>query len=402
MATAVEIFGARAHSGLSIAVIGPDIERWDMLVEALRQTTAKTPQHFPGYLDNEEATRALLDSGFDAVLVDLDSNPDRALSTIGRICAMSPVPVMIYSERKDPELMLHCMRTGVREFLALPFDARIVRGALGRAVARNSPVPPRKKINCEMFVFFGSKGGAGVTTVACNFAVALAQDRSKRTLLIDLNIPLGDAALALGIDSKLSTVDALRNVDQLNPDALARFLTRHDSGLWVLAAPGCFPHVNFESQSIDRLLSVARLDFDYVVADAGSQLDLTEVPLFEQAAKMFMVTEVGIPELRNSNRLIIACPQQWSSKLEIVLNRYSRRTLGIGEAAIKKALTMRPRWRIPSDYNALRRSRIKSSALVLEDSPISEVIRKMAAASGGAMTLTAKKKRAGLFRWRRI
>ncbi len=400
MATETKTVDEDVQTGLSIAVIGPDLERWSMLVEALRDTRAQKLQRFACYLDDEEDARALHDSGFDAVFVDLDSNPDLALSMIERLCAMGPLPVIIYAETKDPELLVHCMRTGVREFLAVPFDARTVTAALTQAVARHVPIPPRKKINCEMFVFFGSKGGAGVTTIACNFAVSMAQNRSKRTLLIDLDLPLGDAALVLGMNAKLSTVDALRNADQLSPDSLARFLSRHESGLWVLGAPGSFPQVKFEGQSIDQLLSVARLDFDYVVVDAGSQLDLTEVALFERAAKLFMVTEVGIPELRNSNRLITACPSQWLSKLEIVLNRYSTRTLGIGEAAIEKALTKRPRWRIPSDYHAVQRSHRNSSALVLEESPISEVICKMATASAGAIGVaeTPKNKLADLFR----
>ena len=45
----------------------------------------------------------------------------------------------------------------------------------------------------------GAKGGAGATMLACNFAVALAQESGKKTLLIDLDLPLGDAALNLGI-----------------------------------------------------------------------------------------------------------------------------------------------------------------------------------------------------------
>jgi MinD-like ATPase involved in chromosome partitioning or flagellar assembly len=56
----------------------------------------------------------------------------------------------------------------------------------------------------------GAKGGAGVTTVACNFAVALAQEPGQKTLLIDLDLPFGDAALNLGVISEFSTIDALQ------------------------------------------------------------------------------------------------------------------------------------------------------------------------------------------------
>ena len=45
-----------------------------------------------------------------------------------------------------------------------------------------------------MLIFVGAKGGSGVTTIASNFAVALAQEPDKSAVLIDLNLPFGDAA----------------------------------------------------------------------------------------------------------------------------------------------------------------------------------------------------------------
>jgi Flp pilus assembly CpaE family ATPase len=48
-----------------------------------------------------------------------------------------------------------------------------------------------------------------VTTISSNFAVALAQVSGQRTLLIDLGLPLGDAALNLGMIPQYSTTNAL-------------------------------------------------------------------------------------------------------------------------------------------------------------------------------------------------
>ena len=53
----------------------------------------------------------------------------------------------------------------------------------------------------KVLVFLGGKGGSGVTTVACNFAVSLVQECAQSAVLIDLDLPLGDAALNLGIST---------------------------------------------------------------------------------------------------------------------------------------------------------------------------------------------------------
>ena len=98
--------------------------------------------------------------------------------------------------------------------------------------------PEAKKVVGKSFVFIGAKGGSGGTTAACNFAVSMAKDSKKETLLIDLDLPLGDASLVLGVAGEFSTVDALSDPDRLDSTFLRKLLAQHSSGLYVLGAPG--------------------------------------------------------------------------------------------------------------------------------------------------------------------
>ena len=90
----------------------------------------------------------------------------------------------------------------------------------------------------------------------------------------------------------------------------------------MLAAPGKFPQYHATNEAIDKLLAVARQEFDNVVVDVGSRLDLTGTALFKDAFTIYLVTQAGIPELRNSNRLISQFFTAGGPKLEIVINRY--------------------------------------------------------------------------------
>jgi len=90
-----------------------------------------------------------------------------------------------------------------------------------------------------------------------------------------------------------------------------------------------------------------------------------------------MVTQVGISELRNSNRLITKLSGEGCPKLEIVVNRYDPRSPEIDEAQVAKALTRKAEWKVPNNYKAVRRMQNTAVSLMEEDSPISQAIREM-------------------------
>jgi pilus assembly protein CpaE len=273
----------------------------------------------------------------------------------------------------------------------MPFASGVVAEALVRASARRSVVRPARKTAGKLLVFLGAKGGSGTTTLACNFAVALAQESGQSTLLIDLDLPLGDAALNLGIIAEYSTINALQNSGRLDSSFLATLLIKHSSGVSVLAAPGKFPQYQATNEQIDKLMAVARMEFDNVVVDVGSRLDLTGTALFREASAIYLITQVGIPELRNSNRLISSFFTTGGPKLEIVINRWAPKTLGVAEEHITKALTRPAQWKVPDDYATVRRMQNTATPLALEDSPISRMIRTMARAVTG-QTEPEKKK----------
>jgi len=165
----------------------------------------------------------------------------------------------------------------------------------------------------------------------------------------------------------------------------------------VLAAPGHFPQVISSNEAIDKLIMVARQDFGNVVVDMGARQDLTGTALFKDAHIIYLVTQAGIPELRNSNRVISQFFSNGGPKLEIVINRYEPRSLGVPDEHITKALTRPARWKIPNDYASVRRMQNTATPLVLTNSPISRLIRQMARAACG-LPVVPEKKSGFLFR----
>jgi pilus assembly protein CpaE len=381
---------------LSVALIGPQEQRRKAVAGALAGSQASVTSEFTVYPKFDDVPR-LLDPGFDVIIVELDTDPEQALDLVEHICGTSSATVMVYSASTDSELLVRCMRAGAREFLTQPIAPNTIAEALVRASVRRPAAKPTKKVGGKLLVFLGAKGGSGVTTIAANFAIALAQESGKNTALVDLDLPFGDAALDLGISAEFSTANALQNFERLDSNFLTKLLIKHSSGLSVLAAPDRYTPLRATDEAVEKLLSVARQDFDYVVVDAGSNLGSACKMLLETASVAYLVCQVSISELRNSNRLISEFFPSGGRKLEVVLNRFTPRTLSIDEENITKALTRPVDWKIPNDYPAVRRAQDTATPLAQADSPISRVIRQMARTACNLSPTSDKKKRFGLF-----
>lgn len=388
---------SEATGALSIALIDPDDPRRQEVASSLAEfpeTTIHEYASFPADLDNPSL---MLERHYDIVLVGLDCDAEYAFDLVESLCDDNTTTVMVYTEQNCLEMAIRFMRAGAREYLTLPLLPAELADALDRVLTRRTVSPHGRRVSKKQFVFMGAKGGCGVTTIASNFAVALAQESGQKTLLIDFGLPLGDAALNLGMPVEYSTANAFQDSIRMDGKFLRSLLARHSSGLAVLPAPGEFSPLLATNETIDKLLSVARQCFDYVVVNIGSRIDLRDTALFEESTSLYLITQVGVSELRNANRLITQYFSLRGRRLQIVLNRYTPHALIFDEQQITKALTRPPQWKIPDDYATARRIRNTGTPIALEDSPISKVIRQMARSACGMTAKPEKKKSFSFF-----
>jgi pilus assembly protein CpaE len=90
-------------------------------------------------------------------------------------------------------------------------------------------------------------------------AVWLRRATKKPTLLLDLDLDLGSAALLLGIQPRYTLVDVVRNFHRMEDDLLASYVERHDSGLHLLAPPSRLDlSHNFTREQIESLVAYLR------------------------------------------------------------------------------------------------------------------------------------------------
>jgi pilus assembly protein CpaE len=387
---------ALGANALTVALIGPQQQARTNIAKSIPGAQAGVVREFSSYPELDDLPK-ILKSDYDVIIVELDTNAEYALDLVEHICGNSSATVMVYSALKDSELLVRCMRAGAREFLNQPVAPATLAEAMVRASVRRSSHRPAKRTEGQLLVFLGAKGGSGVSTLASNFAVALAGDSHQNAALLDLNFPLGNTAIDLGLSAPLSAADALKNLDRLDANFLSTVMIKHSSGLSVLAAPDHYTPLDVRDEAIEKLVSVVRQSFDYVVVDAGAGMTQVGRVLLNSATTVYLVLQVNLPELRNANRLISAFFRSETPQLEIVLNRFNQRAMEIDEESITKALTTAAKWKIPSDYVAMRKAQNTASPVALNGSPISQVLLKMARSASGQADAADKKKRFSIF-----
>jgi pilus assembly protein CpaE len=367
------------HPKISIVLIAPRSDRRLVLANAISTTQARVVREFNEY-PSGEALSKLIDSDCDVIWVDLDSGVAPAIELIAGICSRNMiVTVMACSNGHYADVVIQSMRAGAREFLTEPFASGALDEAFRRASARRQTVSLEQKAG-KLMVFQGAKGGVGVTTLAINFAVAVAKEDTGNVVLVDLHSQLGEIALGLGLEPRFSIADALENSTRLDWDFLSTVLTKHETGLMVLSSSDAYGIHRSLERGTEKLLRILQKEFAYVVVDGGSCSGSIPEALFEMADSVYVVSEVSLPALRNARRLISHFEAKGKS-LEVVLNRFNSRKVEIDEENAAKALSRAVDWKIPNDYLAVRGAQNLGLPLVMKDTPISRALSQMARAA---------------------
>jgi pilus assembly protein CpaE len=379
--------GSDASEGpfLTVAILDSDAQRRNAAAEALAGNKSLQITEIPSFPGKVGELAQLLPQTYNVVLFNVDCDRALAFELAENLSANPRSYVMAYSSKSDTKMAVHVMRAGAREFFTTPVDPAEIAAAMQRAAEHYVATTPESKSVSRLFVFLGTKGGCGVTTLAANFALALAQESEGNTLLIDFGLPLGDAAINLGIKTEYSVANALQDPDRLDAKLLSTLVVKHNTGLSVLASPSDFTDNTTPLESIDKLVSVAREAYEFVVVDVGSRIDLLNTSLFDKSAIVYLITQVGISEMLNANRMVSKFFFTRDETLQIVLNRYKPSDLLFDEKKITEALTRPAQWKIPDDYAAARRTRETSSPMVLVDSAIARAIREMAKSAAGLL-----------------
>lgn len=130
-----------ASKGMSVALIGPNDAHRRVVAHALSSAQGRKVHEFNDYPADLTDLARMMETKFDFVLVDVDTDESYALEIIAKLADFGP-SVMAYSARSDQELLASCMRAGAVDFLPLPSE----NGAPAEAAPQPPTAPPVQQI----------------------------------------------------------------------------------------------------------------------------------------------------------------------------------------------------------------------------------------------------------------
>ena len=278
-------------------------------------------------------------------LVILDMRDHAALPpTVGMLRRQHPsTGVVIVAASLEPALMLEAMRAGVTEFLTAPVTAPDLTAAVHRVTTSIAPTTTG-----EVFAFLGAKGGVGTTTVATNVATALSQLASGSTILIDLHLAYGDAAVYLGTEPRFSVIDALENVHRLDKAFLSGLVGHAKAGLSLLASSDRASATPVDSTSVRTLIEAAARHYRYVILDVPRSDVMIDA--LEPSTRIVIVANQELAAVRAATRLSAAIRQRYGKeRLAVVVSRYDIQA-EIGQSDVERVLGTPVAHTFPSNY----------------------------------------------------
>lgn len=366
---------ANGAEGLACAVISSDQEFRRQLAAMLRESDGSSValevvEPFTGITDTH--LQRLRRAKPDVVFVDLQSDPHVGVKFVQFLLDSELTRSVVGSGSADsPELLLEIMQAGVQDFMPKPLDRQKVHGVMQR-LRRKSGLAAANGRSTELgriLSVFSPKGGTGSTTLAVNLAVAIHQISRKRTLLVDLDLELGETSLLLGVEPRFSSVDLVHNYHRVDEGLLASYIERDESGLDLLSAP--YDPGDFQSIGADRvgqILGFLREQYDYVIVDAPKALNPVVMSALEASEALLLLCTPELQSLRNATRVLPRLqelgrrkPDDW---IRPVLNRYGA-SLPISVAEVEKALGLEVYWTLHNDYRPLLGSINDGRPLVL-------------------------------------
>jgi pilus assembly protein CpaE len=191
-------------------------------------------------------------------------------------------------------------------------------------------------------------------------ATALSQVAPSQTLLADLHLTHGDAALLFGAEPRFSIVDALENTHRFDEAFFRGLVTPTKAGPEMLASSD---HAMLPYGDVQRFRAVVEFAaqlYRYVVLDVP-RADGAALEALGAASQIVVVANQELAAARSASRIAAALRHRYGrDRVAVIVSRVDKHA-EITQADIEKVVGSKIEHMLPSDYrlamDALNRGR---------------------------------------------
>ena len=278
------------------------------------------------------------------VIIDMDASRLDQIEALQRTMRRieGRAPVIVVTQEFNAAAVRILVQLQVADFLVKP----VTTADLVRSCIRAIQGPGREENSeAQVYSFMPAAGGVGTTTIALQTAFQLhhSMTRGASTCVVDLNLQQGACAEYLDLEPRFDINEVENQPERLDRQLLDVMLSRHESGLCVLAAPTHPADMrSFNTDVVVRMLDLVTAYFDNVVIDMPRTWFPWTQTVLLGSNKLYIVSEMTVPCLRHTQRLIKAIGESVGSEVrpEVIVNRFEQRKFqnGVKESDLTEIL----------------------------------------------------------------
>ncbi|MEP4197232.1 MAG: AAA family ATPase [Aliishimia sp.] len=335
--------------------ISRDVQNFDLLIEDMEAAMGETWGDLGfaealAFFGQPEATE------LEFVALAIDSEDEDNLVMLTEIVAQAKardVSVILIAEDVSPPTLHALMRQSSGEFVPYPLPESELSEAIERIRNKANPAdqaPSEQQTQLKsgsdkqgaVFAVHGLAGGVGASTLAVNLAWELAnvsKTDAPSVCILDFDMQFGSVSTFLDLARRESVYELLSETETMDQDSFGQALLMFDDRVSVLTAPtDMLPLDMITPDDIDRIVTMARAHFDYVIIDMpGTLVQWTETVLAESHV-YFCALELDMRCAQNALRFkrALQSEQLPVEKLRYVLNRAPKFTDLSGKSRVKR------------------------------------------------------------------
>jgi pilus assembly protein CpaE len=339
---------------ITACTVSRDVQNFDLLIEDMESCLGESW----GDLGFEDALPFLEQpdaSELEFLAIALDEEDEGDLSVISEIiraAKLRNIKVLLIAEGVSPASLHGLLREGGDEFVPYPLPEGELAQAIDRVLAPPQPsavapemqnkLKPTGDRNGVVIPVQGMAGGTGATTLAVNLAWELANidnENPPRVCILDLDFQFGSVSTYLDLPRRESVFEMLQNTESMDSESFMHSLLSYEQKLQVLTAPtDLIPMDLVDPADIQRIIEMARTNFDYVVIDMPKTMVEWSETVLHAAHVYFATLELDMRSAQNTLRIKRALQgeQLPFEKLRFVLNRAPKFTDLNGKSRIKR------------------------------------------------------------------
>jgi pilus assembly protein CpaE len=168
------------------------------------------------------------------VIIDVvpgDRTPAEVCREIRATPAASAIPVLCVSQTDEVEERIRFLEAGADDVMAKPFDARELEARVEALLLRFQRSKVLSTVSKDgltvtrtrrIVAVHSPKGGVGTSTIATNIAMAAAEKKPDRVVIVDLDLQSGQIATHLNVEPRQTLADVVRDEAALREAELLR------------------------------------------------------------------------------------------------------------------------------------------------------------------------------------